>query len=166
MGERTALVLGTGGVLAADAGPGVDATGPVGAWAGIAGAGRVIDGRRSGIAGPCDAHASLAVLNFDLGELRFVEHARELAHQLNVDRHARARLVGHRKPSVRSEKRAHLSDARRRVQREQVGKRPETRDRSACGLADEADVAKGFARVGVRQVNLDHRHGDRLDGIV
>ena len=89
-----------------------------------------MDGRsgrgRSGLARHADA--ARAVFHLDLGQLRRVQDAGELAHQLDIDLH-RPLFGIFRHGGL-------LSDAGGGFKREEVGQRAEPRDRSPRGLPD------------------------------
>src|SRR3546814_6478997 len=62
--------------------------------------------------------------------------------------------------------RASLSDARGCVQRKQISKRTETRDRALRGLPDKAFMSEAFACVRIGQMHFDNGHIDRFDCVV
>src|SRR3546814_14076960 len=75
--------------------------------------------------GARDPHLAIAVLDFDFGQPRRVEHLGELAHEIDIDTHVIVFAIGHLDPFPCQARL--LSESRRRFKRERVRHRSEER---------------------------------------
>src|SRR3546814_8524881 len=73
-------------------------------------------------------HLAIAVLDFDFGQPRRVEHLGELAHEIDIDTHVIVFAIGHLDPFPCQARL--LSESRRRFKRERVRHRAEPGHRS------------------------------------